>query len=58
MRMLTMIGWGISFLPGSRGNFMVALIAPGASVPPDPLPTQGATPCDRDDSTTDRTSHG
>ncbi len=29
--------WALGFLPGSRGNYMTALILPGRDLPPDPL---------------------
>jgi hypothetical protein len=37
-RMAAVIGWLCSFLPGSRGNYMTALIGVGSNVPPDPIP--------------------
>ena len=37
-RMTAVIGCLCSFLPGSRGNYMTALIVAGSDVPPDPIP--------------------
>ena len=36
----TIMGWLLSFIPGSRGNYMTALVIPGADVPLDPLPAE------------------
>ncbi|MBU2634656.1 MAG: class I SAM-dependent methyltransferase [Nanoarchaeota archaeon] len=33
--LLKILGWIISFLPFNRGNFMIALIVPGNSLPPE-----------------------
>jgi len=35
-RFAALAGWLVGFLPGSRGNYMTALIAPGRDLPPDP----------------------
>jgi len=35
-RFAALAGWLAGFLPGSRGNYMTALIAPGRDLPPDP----------------------
>jgi SAM-dependent methyltransferase len=37
-RCAAVAGWLVGFLPGSRGNYMTALIAPGRDLPPDPEP--------------------
>jgi SAM-dependent methyltransferase len=35
-RIAALAGWLFGFLPGSRGNYMTALIVPGRDLPPDP----------------------
>ena len=35
-RILLLAGWLMSFIPGSPGNYMTAIIQPGADLPPDP----------------------
>lgn len=35
-RFAALAGWLVGFVPGSRGNYMTALIAPGRDLPPDP----------------------
>ncbi len=35
-RLAAVAGWLVGFAPGSRGNYMTALIAPGRDLPPDP----------------------
>ncbi len=35
-RAAALAGWLTGFVPGSRGNYMTALIAPGRDLPPDP----------------------
>jgi SAM-dependent methyltransferase len=37
-RFAAVAGWLLGFVPGSRGNYMTALIAPGRDLPPDPDP--------------------
>jgi hypothetical protein len=37
-RFAALAGWLVGFVPGSRGNYMTALIAPGSDLPPDPEP--------------------
>jgi len=37
-RLAAGMGWLAGFVPGSRGNYMTALIAPGRDLPPDPEP--------------------
>ena len=37
-RFAALAGWLVGFVPGSRGNYMTALIAPGRDLPPDPEP--------------------
>jgi len=37
-RCAALAGWLVGFVPGSRGNYMTALIAPGRDLPPDPEP--------------------
>jgi len=37
-RFAALAGWLVGFLPGSRGNYMTALLAPGRDLPPDPEP--------------------
>ncbi len=37
-RFAALAGWLVGFVPGSRGNFMTALITPGRDLPPDPEP--------------------
>jgi len=37
-RAAALVGWLVGFVPGSRGNYMTALIAPGRDLPPDPDP--------------------
>ncbi len=36
-RLAALAGWGLGFVPGSRGNYMTALILPGRDLPPDPI---------------------
>jgi SAM-dependent methyltransferase len=38
-RFAALAGWLVGFVPGSRGNYMTALIAPGRGLPPDPEPS-------------------
>ncbi len=42
-RFAAVAGWLTGFLPGSRGNYMTALIVPGADLPPDPKPAEDAS---------------
>jgi hypothetical protein len=35
-RFAAITGWLLGFVPGSRGNYMTALISPGSNLPPDP----------------------
>jgi SAM-dependent methyltransferase len=37
-RFAALAGWLVGFVPGSRGNYMTALIAPGRDLPADPEP--------------------
>jgi SAM-dependent methyltransferase len=37
-RLAAVAGWLIGFVPGSRGNYVTALIAPGSDLPQDPAP--------------------
>jgi SAM-dependent methyltransferase len=37
-RIAALAGWLVGFVPGSRGNYMTALIAPGRDLPPDSEP--------------------
>ena len=37
-RVSAVAGWLVGFVPGSRGNYMTALIAPGRDLPADPEP--------------------
>jgi len=37
-RFAALAGWLAGFVPGSSGNYMTALIAPGRDLPPDPEP--------------------
>jgi SAM-dependent methyltransferase len=37
-RVAALVGWLVGFVPGSRGNYMTALIVPGRDLPPDPEP--------------------
>ncbi len=37
-RFAALAGWLVGFMPGSRGNYMTALLAPGRDLPPDPEP--------------------
>jgi SAM-dependent methyltransferase len=41
-RFAAVVGWLTGFVPGSRGNFMTALIVPGCDLPPDPKPAASA----------------
>ncbi|MDH3213302.1 MAG: class I SAM-dependent methyltransferase [Myxococcales bacterium] len=36
-RAAALAGWALGFVPGSRGNYMTALIVPGRDLPPDPI---------------------
>ncbi len=38
-RLAALAGWGLGFVPGSRGNYMTALILPGRDLPADPVVT-------------------
>jgi SAM-dependent methyltransferase len=42
-RFAALAGWLAGFIPGSRGNYMTALIVPGSDLPSDPLPAASAT---------------
>jgi SAM-dependent methyltransferase len=42
-RFAAVAGWLTGFIPGSRGNYMTALIMPGRDLPPDPKPAAVAT---------------
>jgi SAM-dependent methyltransferase len=42
-RFAAVAGWLTGFVPGSRGNYMTALIVPGRDLPPDPKPAASAT---------------
>ncbi|HXV37527.1 MAG TPA: class I SAM-dependent methyltransferase [Myxococcota bacterium] len=37
-RAAAVAGWLAGFVPGSRGNYMTALVVPGSDLPPDPDP--------------------
>jgi len=37
-RISALAGWLLGFVPGSRGNYVTALIVPGSDLPPDPNP--------------------
>ncbi len=37
-RFAALAGWLVGFMPGSRGNYMTALLVPGRDLPPDPEP--------------------
>lgn len=39
-RSAAIAGWMLSFLPGSRGNYMTSLIMLGNNIPADPVPVQ------------------
>jgi SAM-dependent methyltransferase len=41
-RFAAVAGWLTGFVPGSRGNYMTALIVPGRDLPPDPKPAASA----------------
>jgi len=36
-RAAALAGFGLGFAPGSRGNYLTALVLPGSDLPPDPL---------------------
>ncbi len=36
--LVALAGWLASWLPESRGNYMIAIILPGKNIPPDPIP--------------------
>jgi SAM-dependent methyltransferase len=42
-RFAAVAGWLTGFIPGSRGNYMTALIVPGRDLPPDPKSAAGVT---------------
>jgi SAM-dependent methyltransferase len=44
-RAAALAGWALGFAPGSRGNYMTALLLPGRDLPPDPVAV-GAKPGD------------
>jgi SAM-dependent methyltransferase len=43
-RAAALLGWGLGFVPGSRGNYLTALVWPGRDLPPDPSPMGGLVP--------------